>query len=74
MKTQNERLLNWLESGLSITRLEGWDKLGIIELPARISELKFKGHAIITDRVTVRNRYGEAVSVAKWSLPGEEPF
>jgi len=65
---QKKRLLQWLKSGKSITRLDGWDKLGAVELPARICELRQEGHNISTEMVPVTNRYGEVVRVAKWRL------
>ena len=66
--TQKQRLLNWLQDGYSINRLEGWDRLGIIELPARVSELRQEGYNIITEMVKVTNRYGDVAHVAVWSL------
>ena len=65
---QQERILAYLQEGNTLTRLNSWDELGIIEAPARISELKAKGHDIKTRRFSVTNRYGEKVSIAKWSL------
>ena len=67
-KTQGERLLEYLQAGNSLMRLEAWSMLGIIEAPARISELKSKGHNIKTEMVTVKNRYGEPVRIASWSM------
>jgi len=69
--TQKERLLKHLKSGKSITRLQGWDKLGILELPARISELRAGGWPIQTKMKTVKNRYGESVHIAVWSMPAK---
>jgi len=66
--SQKKRLLAYLKLGRHITRLEGWDLLGIIELPARITELRQDGHDISTEMVQVLNRYGEVVRVAKWKL------
>ena len=66
--TQKERVLEYLKEGKKINRLQGWDILGILELPARISELKQEGHNIETNRIQVTNRYGEKVSVAEWRL------
>ncbi len=66
--TQHERILDHLEQGLTINRLQGWSYLGILELPARISELKKKGYPIKTEMIPVKNRYGDTVSVAEWSL------
>jgi len=66
--SQNKRLLKYLKSGKSITRLTAWDALGIIECPARITELRQAGHVITTEMVKVQNRYGEDVRIAKWRL------
>ena len=66
--SQRQRILTYLREGRTLTRLNSWDELGIIEAPARISELRAEGHDIRTKMVPVRNRYGEAVQVAPWTL------
>ena len=66
--TQAERILEHLQAGNTLTRLESWGTLGVIEAPARISELRAAGHQIKTKMITVRNRYGEKVSIAEWSM------
>ena len=74
MKSQKERILGYLKSPVYgggrryLTRLNSWQELGVLEAPARISELRQDGWAIRTDMVTVTNRYGEDVRIAKWSL------
>lgn len=65
---QRDRILKYLEMGQTLTRLNAWARLGILEAPARISELRAEGHNINTKMVTVRNRYGHKVSVAEWSM------
>ena len=70
--TQAERVLAYLEQGLTINRLQGWDYLGVLELPARITELRQKGYPIETKMISVTNRFGEAVRVAEWSLVRKE--
>ena len=67
--SQRERILDWLKSGKTLNRLNSWDQLGVIEAPARISELRAAGHVIETKMVTVRNRYGEDVRIALWTMP-----
>ena len=67
--SQKERLLAHLQSGKTLMRVEAWSALGILEAPARISELKSKGHKIKTTMITVKNRYGEPVRIAEWSMP-----
>jgi len=66
--TQKQRILEYLQAGGELTRLDSWDKLGVIEAPARISELRQDGHLIRTARRRVTNRYSEQVSIAVWSL------
>ena len=65
---QRDRILKYLGMGQTLTRLNAWARLGILEAPARISELRAEGHDINTKMVTVRNRYGHKVSVAEWSM------
>ena len=65
---QKDRILQYLERGRTLTRLNAWARLGILEPPARISELRAEGHDINTKMVAVRNRYGHKVSVAEWSM------
>lgn len=66
--SQRQRILSYLEEGNALTRLNSWEQLGIIEAPARISELRAAGHKIKTEKVSVTNRYGEKVQVAKWTI------
>ncbi len=68
MKTQKQRLLEHLQSGRSLTRLQSWDVLGILEAPARVSELRGDGYNIETRMKTVSNKYGESVRIAVWTL------
>ena len=65
---QKDRILQHLSAGKTLTRLDSWQTLGILECPARISELRAAGHPIRTTMKTVTNRYGESVRVAEWSL------
>ncbi len=68
MKSQKERILDYLKSGKVLTRLNSWEELGVLEAPARISELRQDGYAIQTEMVSVKNRYFEDCRIAKWSL------
>lgn len=69
--SQNDRILDYLRSGRRLTRINSWQELGVIEAPARISELRAQGYPIRTEMVEVMNRYGERVRVARWHLDGE---
>lgn len=66
--TQSDRILEYLQSGKTLNRLDSWSELGILECPARISELRNAGHVIHTRRRQVKNRYGQKVSIAEWSM------
>jgi hypothetical protein len=66
--TQAERILKHLRSGRTLTRLDSWSELGVLEAPARISELRQQGAPIITTMKTVTNRYGDKVRIAVWSM------
>lgn len=66
--TQGQRILEYLRSGKRLSRLNAWAELGVLECPARICELRQAGHRIYTEMKTVRNRYGETVRVAEWSM------
>lgn len=69
MSKQRERVLNHLKTGQPLNRLGAWTLIGVIEAPARICELRKAGWPIVTEMVKVRNRYGEIVKVAQWTLP-----
>ncbi len=66
--SQQKRILDYLKQGNELTRLNCWEQLGILEAPARISELRAEGHNIHTEMITIRNKYGEKVRIAKWTL------
>lgn len=66
MISQKDRIRAYLDEGLTLNRLEGWEKLGILELPARLSEMRSEGYPVTTKMITVVNRYGEKVRIAEW--------
>lgn len=65
---QRDRILQHLRAGNALNRLDSWRLLGVIETPARISELRQQGHDIRTRMVSVENRFGETVKVAEWTM------
>jgi len=67
---QQDRILDYLKAGNTLTRLNAWSQLGVLEAPARISELRSQGHYIKTKMVTVSNRYGDRVRIAEWKMGG----
>lgn len=66
--SQRERVLAYLVSGKTLSRLNAWEELGILECPSRISELRAEGHEIKTERREITNRYGEKVKIAFWTM------
>jgi len=64
--TQHERLLAYFLTGRTLTRLDAYRLLGIVELSARVIDLERKGHRIYRERVPVTNRYGETVRVMRY--------
>ena len=53
--TQKEKVLQWLEDWSGLTRRDALNGLNILNLPARIGELRSDGHEIVTEEVKSRN-------------------
>lgn len=70
--TQCERVLRHLEDFGSITSLEAMSEYGIMRLASRIADLKDQGYAIVSERVTGKNRYEEPTSYSKYRLAEKE--
>lgn len=68
MKSQNERLLAALNAGAHITPLYAWGHLGIYRLAARVNDCRKSGADIVSERVTVKNQYGEPCKVSSYFL------
>lgn len=66
--TQCDKVLKYINDFGSITPLEAMNDLGIMRLAARINDLSNKGIAINREMVKSKNRYGETVHYAKYSL------
>lgn len=66
--TQNERIMRHLEEVGNITQLEAMKEYGIMHLASRISELRKQGYPIYRTLETSKNRYGESVTYARYSL------
>lgn len=69
--TQCDRLLSYLQEYGSITQLEALRELGIMRLASRMSELKKDGIPFSKEMVSVKNRYGEKVSFARYTLTND---
>lgn len=66
--TQAGRLLAHLQAGNTITRLQSFLTLGIIELSARCIDIEREGYTINKKRIKVENRFGEQISVTEYSM------
>lgn len=67
-KTQCERVLSYMRCWGSINQLQALADLGIMRLASRISDLKKDGHVIDKQMREGRNRFGEKIHYAIYTL------
>ena len=70
--TQNERIIDYIKRFGSITQFEALRDLGVMRLASRISDLKRLGYPVVSERIVVKNRYGEECRIKRYKLRGEE--
>jgi hypothetical protein len=68
MMSQNDRILDHLNTVGPIRPMTAWNDLGIYRLASRINDLRKAGHKINTKKVEVVNRWGESTYIAEYSL------
>lgn len=66
--TQSQRVLKYLDDFGSITSLEAYRDLGIIQLPRRIYDLRQAGINIKSDWQVVINRYNEKTQIKRFYI------
>ena len=66
--TQEDRVLGYIFKNGSITSLEAIQEFGITRLSARIYNLRKEGFKIKTDFKSEKNRYGDIVKFAIYSI------
>lgn len=66
--TQCDRVLRYMKDFGEIDTMTAIRELGCMRLASRISELKRNGHPIVRRMAKGKNRYGESVSWAVYSL------
>ena len=66
--THYTRLLDYLKKFKNITSLDAIRDLGNTRLSATIYELRKDGYNIISEDLTVKNRWGNNTTVAKYKL------
>lgn len=69
--TQRELILKYIQEFGSITPMQAFADLGITKLATRISEMRKDGMKFKIETVKSKNRYGKAVSFAKYSFVEE---
>lgn len=66
--TQCERIIEYIKTEGSITQLDALREFGCMRLASRVSELRKSGVPIVRTLETSKNRYGEPISYARYSL------
>ena len=70
-QTQKMQVLKHLKNHKNgITSMTAFERYGITRLSGRIFELRQEGFEIVTDNVTVKNRFGHVVTYARYRLVG----
>lgn len=70
--TQNQRIIAYMTEFDGITQLEALRDLGCMRLASRISDLRRRGYDITSERVAVKNRYGEVSYIKRYRLGESE--
>jgi hypothetical protein len=65
---QKERLLKHFEHFGSVEPMQAWTQLGIYRLASRVCELRKDGYPIEKRMVLMRNRWGEEVRFARYTM------
>jgi len=68
-QTKADRVLDYLQKGHILTKLNCWDEIGVLDCSAPIMKLRRDGYPIWTRLTTVKNKYNEEVGIGEWSIP-----
>ena len=66
--TQKQRIINYMRQFGSITSWEAYQDLGVMQLGARIDQLKKDGYEFRTEWEIKKNRFNEEVSFKRYYL------
>lgn len=66
--TQCERIIQYIEEFGSITQLDALREFGCMRLASRMCDIKKMGYTVVTTMEKDKNRYGEPISYARYSL------
>lgn len=68
IKTQCERIIDYINDFGSITSIEAMQDLGCMRLASRICDLKRRGYKIVSKTEIGKNRYGEPITYSRYFL------
>lgn len=68
MINQKQKVLEYLQSGKILTRKIAMQSMGVMNVTARIAELREEGYEINPNITKGVNRYGDKVRYAAWTL------
>lgn len=68
---QTERIEQYMKDFGGITRMDAMKDLGILNLPARIKDMRESGKLIRSEKIKVKNRYGDVVEFVRYKLEAE---
>ncbi len=69
--TQAEKIVQYMQQYGGITQLDALREFGCMRLASRISDLRRDGMNIKSEMVRAKNRYGEPISFARYTLEDE---
>jgi len=72
MKTQCEKIIDYMEEHGSITQLEALQYCGCLRLASRIHDIRRMGVNIVAETIKVKNRDGSYSNVAEYHIETEE--
>lgn len=67
-KSQNDQIIDYLQTHNCITSLDAVHEFGCMRLAARIADLEKRGVRFIHQPVIVENRYGQKCKVMSYAL------
>ena len=70
--TQKDKVLAYMRTYGAITPVDAMREFSCMRLGARIADLKADGHHIKTEMVGSKNKFGEPVHYASYSIAGGE--
>lgn len=66
--TQCDRIIQYIEETGSITQMDALREFGCMRLASRMCDIKKMGYAVEKRMEKAKNRYGEPVSYARYTI------